>query len=746
MLRSSTHRKQSNSPVLVQVLRASLVLVGIALIIWALAVPGFRDSEGNLIGTICLPLSAGVGVVFLGVMLSSSLAQAAFWLALALIGQAADLQMIRAGKTMSYQHYRLLDTLTAETPPLVLLIVALQIAIVLAALIVQRKRIWTWLREHFKLWQILGIAAVTSLFAATVSHQLSVYLQELVLAAFLQLVSLGNILLAALSIPAGSLVRLRQKIDRLWGKVVPQEEKPAGLDQFAWLAAVWVFLLAAFLNLVSYQRHPHIPDEVAYIVQARFLAAGKLTMPAPPVPDAFDFYLMQFDGNRWYPAPPPGWPLVLAIGEKFGAGWLVNPILGGVNILLIYLLLTHLYDRRLARISVFLLCFSPWYVFMAMNYMTHTFTLTCALVAAVGVIAARNTGQSRWAWLAGFALGMMSLIRPLEGLLMAVLIGLWAIGIGGKRLKLFSVAALVIGTALTAGLVLPYNRYLTGSFSNFPINVYTDQRFGKNSNAYGFGPDRGMGWPIDPNPGHSPLDATINADLNTFSINIELFGWGTGSLFLIALMLLAGKYRTSDLLMLAVMAAVFGVFFFYYFSGGPDFGARYWYLMIVPLAALSARGIQTLEQKLSLTETSQNPHSARVMAVIFSLCLMAIVNYFPWRAIDKYFHYLDMRPDIRYLAEEYHFGKSLVLIQGESQPDYASAAVYNPLDLESDAPIYVWDRSPEVRQAVLQAYPDRTVWIIAGPTITQAGFQVVEGPVPASQLLGRAAGPILSAK
>jgi len=94
-----------------------------------------------------------------------------------------------------------------------------------------------------------------------------------------------------------------------------------------------------------------------------------------------------------------------------------------------------------------------------------------------------------------------------------------------------------------------------------------------------------------------------------------------------------------------------------------------------------------------------------------------------------------MRPDVRNLAEEYKFGRSIVLIQGEEFPDYASAWVYNPLLPEANAPVYAWDMSIEIRKQVLQAYQDRPVWIINGPSVTQAGYKVIEGPISAQELL-----------
>ena len=572
--------------------------------------------------------------------------------------------------------------------------------------------------------------------SATVSHDVSIYISEVIFAAFIQFVNLGNLVLVVLSIPDEWVSALHTRLALWIGKPgLDVESRGLHSDRFVWWAALWVTGLSAFLALIVYQNHPHVQDEVAYLLQARYLANNKLTMPSPPVPPAFDFYLMQFDGNRWYPSAPAGWPALLSIGVRMGVPWLVNPVLAGINLVLIYIILMALYSRRIARIAIFLLCLSPWYVFMGMNFMTHMFTLTCALAATLWIMRARETGKAYWAIWSGLALGIMSLIRPVDGLIMAALLGLWAIGFGGRRVKFLTIAALISTTGLVSLLVLPYNYVLTGNPIVFPINAYTDQRFGVNSNAFGFGPDRGMGWAIDPNPGHSPLDGLINANLNTFSINIELFGWSIGSLLLIAVFFFSFRFQKTDFLMLALMFTVFAVFFFYYFSGGPDFGARYWFLMIVPLVVLTVRGIQILEEKVIATSSDAEFQKSRVLAGVMLCSLLTLITFFPWRAVDKYYHYLGMRPDILSLAKEHNFGRSLVLVRGDDHPDYSSAAIYNPLDVYSDGTIYAWDRSPEVRDAVIQAYADRPIWLVDGPTITLDGYRLIAGPLSAHDLI-----------
>ena len=118
--------------------------------------------------------------------------------------------------------------------------------------------------------------------------------------------------------------------------------------------------------------------------------------------------------------------------------------------------------------------------------------------------------------------------------------------------------------------------------------------------------------------------------------------------------------------------------------------------------------------------------------LLAGLTLSAAVCFMPWRAVDKYHEYRNMRPDIPRIADREELGAALVLVRG-SRTDYAGAAVYNPLDLSAAEAVYAWDRGPEVRQALFAAYPDRPVWVIEGPALTGDGYRVAQRPGPASR-------------
>jgi len=87
--------------------------------------------------------------------------------------------------------------------------------------------------------------------------------------------------------------------------------------------------------------------------------------------------------------------------------------------------------------------------------------------------------------------------------------------------------------------------------------------------------------------------------------------------------------------------------------------------------------------------------------------MFAVVNYFPWRAIDKYTIFWGMRPDIRELARNACSGPSLVLVRGQSHPDYTSAQSTNPPDFRSAQPLYAWGQVAQVREQLIEAYPNR---------------------------------------
>ncbi len=644
------------------------------------------------------------------------------YVALLVVGQAALLQLAEAGPRVAYQHLRPLPRMWAERP-VALAVVLLQAVIVLTGLWRERAALAALVRDIPRRAGLAACVLVVVLSSATLSRSPIIYVEELVTSTLCQALALATVVLAILAIPGPAASSISARVDTLLGDPSNHEQAGApGLDRFGIGLAIWVTLIAIVLNRLAYQSHPHVPDEVAYLFHAKYFAKGLLWLPPPRVPAAFDIDLLTLEPTRWFSPVPPGWPAMLAFGEFLSVPSLVNPVLSGLNVLLAYLLLLELYDRRTARTALLLLAVSPWHLFLAMSYMNHTFTFTAALVAGLGVARSRRGARVLWPLVAGAGAGVVSLIRPLEGMIVASLLGLWALAPRNRRWDLVPAIAFSVGTLAVGAIVFPYNKALTGDPKVFPIMQYTDSHYGPGTNALGFGANRGLGWGgLDPLPGHGPLDVMINANLNGTSVNLELLGWATGSLLPLALLLFLLPWRRGDRFMLAMIAGVVGTHTFYWFSGGPDFGARYWYLILLPCLGLAASAITTLDRMAA--------GAGRATFAMLALTWSALSTFLPWRASDKYYHYRGMRPDIRTLATTHDFGASLVLIRGNRHPDYHSAAAYNPLDLDAPQPIYAWDRDSATRAEVLRAYPGRKVWYVDGPTVTGDGYVITAGPV-----------------
>ncbi len=651
------------------------------------------------------------------------------WFVLLIAGQAAALTLIRAGRIVGYQHYAV-DALLAAT----LRRIAVGVLLVQAIVVLWSTRgMWSsivgWLRGRLSLVLTLMLLVVLGLLSAVPSLQASIYARELVLAFAIQLVALANVILLAHSASGDVLERWQRFRDWLLGSERDDVPVPGSFfDRTAVLAAGWTLCFTLFLVVVVYQRIPHLPDEIVYELQARYLGAGQLAMPAPPAANAFDVDLMYVDETRWFSMAPPGWPALLAVGAIVGVAWLVNPVLAALAVLLTHAFLREVYPPRAARAATVLLALSPWFLYLGMSLMAHIASLVFALIAALGVAQARRSGSAWPTLLGGVAIGVVSLIRPLEGLAIALLLGFWSLGARGRWFRLTPSVTLVVGTVLSAVLVRPYNAALTGSASRFPFVLYSDKYYSPGANDLGFGANRGLGWgTLDPFPGHGLRDVIVNSVLNSVTINTELFGWITGSFVAVAL-LFAARRRLSraDWWMIAVLLVIVGLHSLYWFSGGPDFAGRYWFFAIVPLCALTVSGVRALAHDAATR--------ARVSLGVAALSVTALLTFMPWRAVDKYWHFRRMEPGMARLANANKMDGALVLVRGPRHPDYHGAAIFNPLDLRGERTVFAWDRNRAVRAEAVSAYPRRPVWIVDGPTVTRAGYEVRAGPLPPGSL------------
>lgn len=698
--------------------RAALVVAGAAVAAVTAIHPAFRRAvDGSLLPAAAVAWGVALGLALLGLCAGTRWARAGAWLGLAVVGQAAALALIDAPAYNVLEHYAAWTELLRSPRALLLAVVAAQSLVVSFAV----PGFWRRLDPagHGIGGARLALALLVLLAAsANGSFDPGRYAGELALAGWLLVVNLLNVALAADALPADSMRAAAAAVDRA-GHRVPV------------LCALWVLVACTAISWLVFDRTPIIPDSVSYLIQAKYFAAGRLSLDAPPELPAFDFEKLHSDGTRWWAYGFPGWPAVLAIGVRLGVPWLVNPVLGALTVLLLHALLMRLYDAPFARRATLLLAASPWFLFMSASHMPHPVSTVWLLLVLLALHSAARGGGLLAALGAGAALGALFLTRPLEALLLAPLIGLVLLGATGQPVGWAGRAAFVAGGAAVASLSFAYNAALTGSALTAPHAVWSDARWYPGADRIGFGADVGnLGWPhLDPLPGHGPLDVAINAQQNVYMVNADLFGWVAGSLVLVIAWLLWGQRRRADRLFLGTAALIAVGHGVYWFSGGPDIGARYWYQVLVPLVVLTARGAQDLNARWAGEAASPGGRMARAGAFVAVASLVALVTFNPWRALGKYHDYRGMNAHLARLAHSVDFGRSVVFVREGSNGDYPRAILLNPADFDGPDPIWARDLGPESRARILRRYPDRPWWIVQGPADPSAPFLVIEGPV-----------------
>ena len=710
----------------VKVVRVLLDLLGLTTAAIGFFAPALRDLYDFPSVAAHVFVVGGLALLVLGLTVGTSLQRSGALVALALIGQACALQLIYAPAWDVYQHYLSWSQVTSTAALPFLLGLIAQTILVFWAGAATVRTLSSKIGRILSPFQLAAFSALLGFGAVVVARGPADLVWEILLTAWVGIVSAFNIALAARSLPfdmAGASALSESSLAALAG---PRAAEWLN-RHFVLLIAAWTVLLSALLAWLVFEAVPHIPDDISYLFQAKYLASGHWYLPAPPDAASFEVGQVAVDAGKWFGYGFPGWPAILSLGVIAHMPWLVNPLLSGVIVLLLHAVLTRSHNRGTAHAAVALLAVSPWFLFMSASFMTHTVTIVWTLLAILAVQKERESSRGYWAALAGLALGALFLTRPLEGLLVGAVVGMWVVGVAGKRFSVRGFIGFVVAGIALASLIFPYSRMLTGSPFIPPQQKWTDLAWYPGADRLGFGPNIGnVGWGhLDPLPGHGPLDVLINANRNFYMAGVELFGWVFGSLAFVYLAAASRGIKRQDFVFAGIALAIIAGHSLYWFSGGPDIGARYWYQAAVPFVVLTIAGLNTIDERLRRAHV---PATNGLRLFVVLACLVAFPNTITWRAFGKYHRYRGMSADVRALAQQHSFGTSLVFVRAPDRVDYTSAFILNPPTLSDTGPIYVLELNAQQREKMMRAFPSRPVWVIGYPTAERTRMQVLAEP------------------
>lgn len=374
---------------------------------------------------------------------------------------------------------------------------------------------------------------------------------------------LGVIVVVVMSLVAGRFAAVR-RVPMPRPRVLPDAWIVGGLGLALAIASAWV-TRSVFVS------NPQLIDEMAQLFHARIYAAGRFAAPPPVPPEAFLITHTWIADVGWISQYPPGQIVLFTLGLFVGAEWLVNPVLGGVGTVLVFVIARQFYGRRTALIAAFLWTVSAWVLTMSATYMNHVAATTFALAAWALLFTAPRA--PRRALAAGAALGLVAATRPLDAVAAALSMGVWIVSRRDWRM----IPRLALGGAPVALVWGLLNWRTFGSPLALGYSVL-------------YGPEQQLGFHVDP-WGHpfTPLTALSNLAVAVRRLHIYLYEWPIPALLPLGIWAaLARHRRLGDLVVVAGLLAAPLLYFFYWHSGFYP-GPRFYYIGAPMLVIGTAR-------------------------------------------------------------------------------------------------------------------------------------------------------------
>jgi len=324
--------------------------------------------------------------------------------------------------------------------------------------------------------------------------------------------------------------------------------------------AVGLTMLSVWVMRWVLVSNPHLVDEIAQLFHAQVFVSGRLAAPPPQPPEAFLVAHTWIAQAGWVSLYPPGQTALLALGLLAGAEWLVNPLLGGLGVVLVYRTALGLYGRRTALAAAFLWATSAWVMFMSGTYMNHVGAVTFSLLAWAMVLGPGRATRWRCA-AAGLGLAAVAATRPLDAVGAALPILTWV----AVRRRWSAIPWMVVGGAPVMAAWSYVNWRTFGS----PLVIgYTAV----------YGDQFGLGFGTDPwGQPYTPLIALSNMAVAIRRLHIYFNEWPIPALLPLGIWAVAGRHRTWRDLVVGVGAAAVPALYLFYWHSGFYPGPRFYY-------------------------------------------------------------------------------------------------------------------------------------------------------------------------
>ncbi len=471
---------------------------------------------------------------------------------------------------------------------------------------------------------------------------------------------------------------------------------------------VFAVALIAYLFVAKdvFKGIPRIDDGVGALFEARILAQFKTTIPLPPCAPFFKtFGVLGAESHlgHWCGMYPPGWPVLLMIGVWLGAPWVIAPFFGAMLSVLVVMLGEELFDERTGKIAGMLSISSPFMLVLSGLHLSHIPTGFFCALCLLALLRMLRTNKWQYGLLAGLAMGMALLCRPLTAAVMGMVFGGLLLFYPRKILKNIPgiiVAAIAVMIAAWIYFLFQYN--ITGDpfLAGHTVGM---KEWGK----YGF---------VELRPGkfYTFDDGIRNTIWRIRALNNKVLGWLFPSLVIAVIPFVFGRHKVKYYLLILPALALLAVFAGYWYFEG-YFPARYIFAAVPLLFILCARSL-VLINDISRRENFIL-HKAFVAFVYVNIIFMAFVSIpLHFKIYNKSFG--DVEDNLAGVIKKFNIKNAIVFMDSmnlergsheEENNYYATGFVRNDLALTNDI-IYLRN-SREQNYKILNCFSNRNFYL-----------------------------------
>ncbi|MEX1217145.1 MAG: hypothetical protein WEA11_01340 [Acidimicrobiales bacterium] len=242
--------------------------------------------------------------------------------------------------------------------------------------------------------------------------------------------------------------------------------------------AVVAAILSLFIGHAFFENLSLNNDEAVYVLNAQMFQQGNLSLSASEHGDAFRPWMSGSVGDdRLVLVPQPTLPALMALSDTlFGTMRIALAAIAAAAVLSIYALTNALLrNPRIGVVAAGCFVLSPLFIVKSAMFVSYVLAVTLAatsLAFATRGIDRRTAGRPYRSWIvaAGLFEGLLLWTRPLEGIVLAVILFLWCL-LRSPSLRVGLQTVAVIGLLSIPAVVgaLVYNALTTGDPFTFAL-------------------------------------------------------------------------------------------------------------------------------------------------------------------------------------------------------------------------------------------------------------------------------------